>query len=321
MGSHAIEVPERVQHKARALGAAGLEWMADLPRLVAEIEREWQIEIGRELIGGSGGYVVEAVTADGADAVLKCSIPDGLAGHSPWADEVATLRIGQGHGYVRVLKTDVARRAMLQERLGRTLSDLELPVETQITILARTLRNGWYRPGNVNELHTGREQAADLAVDIVARWERLAHPTARAVIDRAIAFTDARIAAFEHERAVFIHGDAHPANVLETTRGGGPDGSFTLIDPDGMLSEPAHDLAIPLRDWTFELLAGDPVRLALGWCEQLSTRSGVDARAIWEWAFIERVSTGLFLMELGDPLGGPFLEVARLLTGVAPDET
>ncbi len=314
MGSHAIEVPERVQHKARALGPAGLEWMANLPRIVAEIEREWQIEIGRELIGGSGGYVLEVVTAEGADAVLKLSIPDGLAGHSPWADEVATLRIGQGHGYVRVLKADPDRRAMLQERLGRPLSELELPVDQQIVILTRTLRNGWYRPTNVDGMRTGREQATDLAVDIVERWERLGHPTSRAVIDRALAFTDARIAAFEHERAVFIHGDAHPANVLESTRGGGANGVFTLIDPDGMLSEPAHDLAIPLRDWTHELLAGDPVRLALGWCEQLSSRAGVHARAIWQWAFIERASTGLFLMELGDPL----LEVASLLTSVAP---
>ena len=318
--SSAISDPcrKRVQHKRKALGGPGLQWMDDLGRIVTEIEREWRIEVGRALVGGSGGYVAEAVTEDGVDAVLKLSIPDGLDGHTVWADEVATLRLGQGHGYVRVLKTDANRRAMLQERLGRPLSELDLPVETQIKILARTLQNGWYRPANVESMRTGREQAQDLAIDFEVRWERLGHPCPRPTIDRAIAFTDARIAAYDAERAVFVHGDAHPANVLESVRGGGADGPFSLIDPDGMLSEPAHDLAIPLRDWTEELLAGDLIPLALEWCAQLSALTGVESRAIWEWAFIERVSTGLFLMDLGDPLGDPFLEVASRLTGTAP---
>ena len=44
----------------------------------------------------------------------------------------------------------------------------------------------------------------------------------------------------------------------------------------------------------------------------------MEHHAIWEWAFIERVSTGLFLMDLGDPLGVPFLAVAAQLTDAPP---
>ena len=85
-----------------------------------------------------------------------------------------------------------------------------------------------------------------------------------------------------------------------------------------MLSEPAHDLAIPLRDWTAELLSTDPVAQGLAWCYRLGERSGVDPTAIWEWAFVERVSTGLFLLRLGDPLGTRFLDVAAQWTGAHP---
>ena len=106
---------------------------------------------------------------------------------------------------------------------------------------------------------------------------------------------------------MLIHGDAHPANVLEDPN---EPGRFKLIDPDGMRSEPAHDLAIPLRDWTTELLAGDPVALGLAWCARLGARAGVDPRAIWEWAFLERVSTGLFMLSLHDPAGATLLAVA-----------
>ena len=113
---------------------------------------------------------------------------------------------------------------------------------------------------------------------------------------------------------MLIHGDAHPANVLEDPN---DPGTYKLIDPDGMRSEPAHDLAIPLRDWTGELLAGDAVALGHAWCRRLANRAGVDPRPIWEWAFVERVSTGLFLLRLGDPLGARFLAVADQWTGAA----
>jgi streptomycin 6-kinase len=115
-----------------------------------------------------------------------------------------------------------------------------------------------------------------------------------------------RRAAFDEDTAVAIHGDAHPWNVLESSSGG-----FKLIDPDGMWSEPAHDLAIPLRHWNEALLAGEPGTMLRSWCERLQETTGVDAQAIWEWAHAERVSTGLFLLRLGDPYGLPFLEVAH----------
>jgi streptomycin 6-kinase len=43
-------------------------------------------------------------------------------------------------------------------------------------------------------------------------------------------------------------------------------------------------------------------------------QTGVPAVAIWEWGFLERVSTGLYIMSLGEPeLARPFLETAELL--------
>ncbi len=44
-----------------------------------------------------------------------------------------------------------------------------------------------------------------------------------------------------------------------------PDGgtSFRLIDPEGLISEPAHDLGVALRDGNEELLAGDTAQAGL----------------------------------------------------------
>ena len=102
--------------------------------------------------------------------------------------------------------------------------------------------------------------------------------------------------AFDPSRAVLIHGDAHPSNVLSSTGEG-----FKLIDPEGLISMPEHDLGIPLRGWNDELLATrNPGAVAVSWVQRMARASGYgDVEGIWEWSFIERVTSGLFLLRLG----------------------
>jgi len=308
----AIDVPEAVRRKVAALGLEGERWLEQLERTVEGLARDWGLSVGAALTGGSGGYVAGAVAADGTDVVLKVAIPDGLEGNSPFMTELRTLRLGDGRGYVRVIRSDEDRRALLLERLGAPLADLGLPVESQIDAITNTLRLAWRQVPASTPLRTGAEQAGFLEGFIGRTWEDGGRPCPEPTIDRAVAYARSRRDAFDAATAVMVHGDAHPANVLQA----GP--AFKLIDPDGMLSEPAHDLAIPLRDWTDELLAADPVELGLRWCTRLGERAGVSPQAIWEWAFVERVSTGLFLVQLGDPLGTRLLDVATHWTATQP---
>ncbi|MCW2803617.1 MAG: hypothetical protein JWN06_1834, partial [Propionibacteriaceae bacterium] len=46
----------------------------------------------------------------------------------------------------------------------------------------------------------------------------------------------------------------------------------------------------------------------------LAERSGVDLTRIWQWGYLERVSTGLYLMSFGGTeLGMRFLDAAERL--------
>jgi streptomycin 6-kinase len=73
-----------------------------------------------------------------------------------------------------------------------------------------------------------------------------------------------------------------------------------------------YDLAIPMREWSEELLAGDAARLGRERCAHLGRLTGVDPRPIWEWGFVERVSTGLFVTQVGaDRMGREMLDVAE----------
>jgi streptomycin 6-kinase len=105
---------------------------------------------------------------------------------------------------------------------------------------------------------------------------------------------------------VLVHGDGHGLNALRSSTG------FKLIDPDGLFAERAYDLAIPLREWSVELLGGDALAVGRERCAQLGRLTGVDTEAIWQWAFVERVSTGLLLLSLeAEQLGREMLAVAE----------
>jgi streptomycin 6-kinase len=56
-----------------------------------------------------------------------------------------------------------------------------------------------------------------------------------------------------------------------------------------------------MREWSAELLAGDPVVLGRKRCALLSRHTAVPQRAIWQWGFIERLVNGLRYLEIGSP--------------------
>jgi len=146
-------------------------------------------------------------------------------------------------------------------------------------------------------------------------WSELGGPCSSEVVSKALRYAEQRAAATELDRAVVVHGDPHPGNALRpfAPRSGAGSG-FVFVDPDGFLADPAYDLGVVLRDWSPQLLAGDAPALARRYCRLLAERSGISATAIWEWGFLERVSTGLYLLECGaEDRARPFLESAELL--------
>ncbi len=113
-------IPEAVRKKALAAGAE--TWLAQLPALVADLEREWSVRVGRPYAGGTEAFVAEATLEDGSSAVLKLLIPreDDSA-----KNEITVLRLADGDGCARLLRDDIVRSALLLERLGAPLHKRE----------------------------------------------------------------------------------------------------------------------------------------------------------------------------------------------------
>jgi streptomycin 6-kinase len=132
----------------------------------------------------------------------------------------------------------------------------------------------------------------------------------------ACEFARIRGRAHDPAAAVLAHGDAHAWNTLMV-----PDSEphrFKFIDPDGLFIERGYDLGISMRGWSGELLAGDPVLLGGRRCLKLAQLTGVDPQPIWQWGFIERVSTGLVLTQLGLSEGHECLAVADAWSSADP---
>jgi streptomycin 6-kinase len=365
MNALLLDVPDLVRRNALSRGPQGAAWLRDLPRIVAELAGEWGLQVGRSLRGGTESFVVEARTAAGEDAVLKIALP----GRVPEDGEARILMAAGGRGYVRALRHDARRRALLLERLGPQLIELGLPVDAQIAIVCRTLAEAWQTPPPAGvALPSGAEKARRLAAIIGESWEVLGRPCRERAVERALRCAELRAAAFDPDSAVLAHGDAHGWNTLlcpghsdegefplvpSSSRSSPPrqrgsragDGAvaldprlrggdktsdgkgetspiadrdeavgarFKLIDPDGLVAERAYDLAIPMREWSEELLARDAVALGRRRCALLARLGGAAPEPIWQWALLERVANGLLLAQIGrQDLAAPCLRVAE----------
>ena len=311
-----IDVPDAVRITARSHGEIGARWLADLPAIFEELERRWDMAVGSTFSGGTAACVAEATMADGTAAVVKVAMPAAIDGEDTFDRSVLAFELAAGRGCARLLAHDRARSALLIERLGRNLDELGLPVERQLEIICATVRQMWVRVPADTRLPTGADKAAWLAEFIATTWEDLDRPCSVKAVDTALAFAVERAAAFDPETAVLVHGDAHSWNTLEAGKVGEvTPGTFKLVDPEGLLSEPAHDLSVPMRELNGELLADDSRRLGRERARLLSRLTGVDETAIWQWGFIERVSTGLLGLRQGHPGSGDFLEVADRWVG------
>jgi len=301
-----LEVPELVRQRAVAHGVAGRRWLNDLPLVVATLAEQWGLEIGDSFRGGTAAFVTAATDGSGRACVLKVAMPHEIDPAESFSRSVLVHQLAAGRGCAELLCHDESIPAMLLERLGANLDDLGMPVPQILQTVTTTLRSFWRPVDKDCDLPSGAQKAVWLADYITTSWGQLGRPCGPEVVNRAVAYCDERAAAYDSSRAVLVHGDAHGWNTLDAGRG-----TFKFVDPEGLRSERAHDLSVPMREYNHPLLAGDTPRLVHERAELLASWCDLDPEPVWQWGFIERVSTGLAnVRDFEGDEGMDFLEVA-----------
>lgn len=301
-----------VASRAKSAGAAGERWLAGLDNMISELEEMWNVTVGKILTGGSHAFVAEAdgITRGAASGeekyVLKIEMPENYGGD--FLSGITVLKLADGQGYAKLYAYDAERMACLLERLGKPISELNYPIREQLRIICSTLEKSWGVPAADAGLSSGEDSVLWFREFIGKTWEKLNRPCSRKVIDRAFAYTRAREQDMHPEEFVLLHGDAHSNNILrELTESIG----FKFIDPDGIFYEKAYDLGVLMREWVEEYEC-DPVQKGRERCALLHRLTGVPRQAIWEWGYLQTVSTSLILLQTGrNELGRKMLRVAE----------
>jgi streptomycin 6-kinase len=295
-----LDVPDEVRNKVLADGNEA--WLDGLPSVLESLARDWSLTLGETLRGGHAALLVATTLADGTASVLKVGVP----GHRrELGFEAAVLELAAGDGCARLLRQDLTRDALLLERLGPAMYDLIPDPATRHDVLCDVAAQLWRPLGDDIDLPTGADVARRLRAVIPRLWEELGRPCSQETIDDAIACAENRERAYDRRRSVLVHGDVHDANALH-----GADGTFKLIDPDGLRAEPACDLGTIVRCNPDS--GGDDLRSR---AERLAARTGVDATAIWEWGTMHRLIGGLHSVRIDfQPFGHLLLSEADRLT-------
>lgn len=286
------EVPAPV--RALAANRGFPDWADRLPGLVAELERQWGVRVGRAYPSSTEAWVAEA-----GDAVLKVYVPGRP---DKTRSETTVLRLAGGRGCPRLLAEDEERGAVLLEKLGPSLSTSGEPEARRHEILCDVARALW-RPAPDSGLPTGATKARSLATLIARDWEELGRPCSEKAVADALAAADRREAAHDDATAVLLHGDVHQWNTLRHGDG------WALVDPDGLLGERELDLGVLMRE---DLEGATPESLSRR-AARIAARTGTDEAAIRDWGLLERLSNGLLCLQDG-------LEVFGRLSLAVADE-
>ncbi len=260
-----------VRRIAEQYGKPGEQWLRNAPRIAAYCETRWSIRTGR-LLSLSGHYMVEAVLADGTEAVLKLGVP-GKAIRS----ELEALQAFSGRGCIRLLNAEADRGILLLERVrpGWTLEEAwadgsrrrqagappadhsggAQPAEDTADVTARAgsalseEEAAAIAARVIRALHSGSGGSgmpADNRFEALHQWPeelaalirtRAAEPEAGPLLGRAEALLAWLTATSGPQRV--LHGSLIPRHLLAT----GED-AWTAIHPKGMIGEAEYE-AVP----------------------------------------------------------------------------
>ena len=265
----------------------GADWLARLPRLVAECCAQWDLAPGAPFTPTTISYVASVTRADGTPAVLKVNFPEPESEH-----EAAALAHWDGAGAVRLLTSDSGRRALLVERClpGDQLWSVADEAQADVDAAA-VLQRLWAAPPPPagHRFRTLAGEARRWADELPARWERHGRPFDRALLDRAVGWIGELLATSDGRGDVVLHQDLHGGNVLRAARG-----PWLAIDPKPLAGERAFDLASLLRDRRPELAADPhPARRVRRRVDRLGEALDVDRERMRRWAVVHALAWGL----------------------------
>ncbi|TDC76284.1 aminoglycoside phosphotransferase family protein [Streptomyces hainanensis] len=291
--STSIDVPGAFAASYGAHGAEERAWLAELPRLGAELLDRWDLRPDGASAFGMASLVLPVRRADGTPAVLKLQQL-----RAETAGAAAGLRVWDGAGIVRLLEHDEPSSCQLLERLDAARPLSAVPDDREaLRIIAGLLARLTAVPAP-----PGVRRLADIATDMLdqspAAAAALADPAERALV-RHCAAAVAELVGEAGDR--LLHWDLHYDNVLAAERE-----PWLAIDPEPLAGDPGFDLLPALDNRWDEVVAGGDVARAVRYRFDLLTEAlDLDRDRAVGWTLGRVLQNSLWDVEDGKPALDP----------------
>jgi streptomycin 6-kinase len=241
------------------------EWLADLPRLVAECGKQWTLEL-EEPVDTPHSLVVPA-----GEAVLKVNAPS----HYEADHEADALACWAGAGAVLLLARDDAKRAFLCERCrpGTRLWDAGID---QLEVVAPLVDRLSVEVDSPHPFRRLADEADRWADELPARYELGGRVFERSLLDYALDV----LRAVDRTAGFLVNQDLHGGNVLSAQRE-----PWLVIDPKPLVGERELDGVGLLRNAAFD---GEPIER---WLDGLMDL-GLDRERLRGWGVAHALAWG-----------------------------
>ncbi len=280
-------------------GEKGQTWLTNLPRIIMQCEKDFNLKIKAHFPNLSFNYTAEAVRADGSSIVVKLCVPS-----KDVENEINALECMRGDGIVELLASDSKNGILLLEKLtpGAMLSTLENDADA--TAIAANIMKKLWRP--LPSKHN---------FPTTAQWfERLDKP-----IELPSAFSPSLIDKAQHiaaelhqdmDELVLLHGDFHHFNILSSDRQ-----PWLAIDPQGVVGEHEFEVSALLRNPIPHIATTmNTKKILANRVDQLSELLNFDRKKVIAWAFAQTVLATVWSVDNKDDYWEHFFKCAKTLS-------
>ena len=285
--SHVLDFPQDFRNNLYgAFGRAVTDnWLARLPRLLAEAASRWDLEPGAPVDGLSYNYVCTADLLpsprmgrrDGDEGILKIGIPN-----RELTSEIECLKAWNGlphHPSVRLIESDSANGLLLLERLrpGETLATL--PDDDRATqIAADVMSRLWISAPAEHNFITLKSWFDGLA-GLRPRFGGGTGPFPTRLVETVEGLIREL---FAEDETWLIHGDCHHYNILSHGD------EWRVIDPKGVVGAREYEVAPFMLNPVYQPrpnIKRETVRRL----DIFSERLGLDRQRLWAWTVAHSV--------------------------------
>ena len=287
--------PTLIKNIISMYAETGRQWLNQLPLLLADYEKKWQLTLGNFFPNLSFNYVVEARLPNGTAVVLKCGVPN-----KELMQEAAALKHFNGCGAVKLLQSDAEQGVLLLEKVmpGIMLED-DQQLEKATNYAVEVMRK-LHKPIHDTSPFPTLQDWFKGFDHLYTQFNGTTGPFPTALIERAQNISHDLLTSMTKQ--VLLHGDLHYANILFSDTQG-----WLAIDPKGVIGEPEYD--IPLPRLNAKRMSAQKLKYEL---DRFIELSGFDNTRIMHWFFCKMVLAAWWSFEDSGEIYQPFLDYAQM---------